>query len=945
MSYITNTTSTCSTTTIQLNAAQADAHTITTPQVQDHDWETFKAIAQMYYDMEKDLKATSILTAVPLINLVQDQIGIVLNNCCNTEPNFPTRVLGKKAGQQELLKEFFLSLDQFKTKKNQEAIVDFLNACLIKMYDSKNNNMMQYTFALDPMIKLFESQRLDLFHKNSRHFVKGDQHSSNAEKYRIAVKSHQYLHRVIDFHYCIVGFETTNYINKYLHETNGNIVKEISKLSKLNIEILLNNTSLKKEHQCAISRLFKNLWDEFDKDNALFIEKLMEVFHFDIRDNYLNVIQSPAVDKICQTKMSHGVFQNMGDDSFDSQYVQKNYEVYEQFLPRIVEVTRWLASIHEKLSKRALLLREFHFFIKYGDLNRLTEKLSKLKSPSYKKQEEILLEEIEIFVAKKRTDTQMAINIVSTINTCKLMPLYNFFLHAEDFHKKSNCVLSVLFDDALEFAQRRKNDLFIFPPETVSNIRPNQTRPTKQTGPNTNQVTTTPKSSSKAVSTPEIPSLTVEDEKMKGMYPLLECLQGAQGSAATSFRDLCLGCKKDMGIEKALRNAQNQLNGLLSTMLRLTEGSQKPLTRPEVHAFVIDAVSHATLMSEQMLLALCLSTNDNKPESTHDLYFILLNCKFKGGSFPQKLRKWIQEANRGEILVRNLDECALGNSPLQNLLAKTKLFVEGSDAFTAEEILSETIEFCRNAGRLVHALQIQINAAKAKPQKNVSENFINAFSSLCKKLSEQVKEIKLSPSTENAFTHSLRKTLHGHSEKTEIPLNNALNNLLLHLETEMASHATLHPIFAHAHCSHVLLLNQMIAEEVLLTLINHSMVSSYFGEDHNLFAMAELLGMTQKDFTPDELDFLKRGKAVRQLVRYPESCDMLNAKNSIKDTVQQSAELASSQKYTEFHGGEGFQLPSNSKLAQKLESIKKVIAKDVEILGSVLAKIIKKLTL
>jgi hypothetical protein len=357
-------------------------------------------------------------------------------------------------------------------------------------------------------------------------------------------------------------------------------------------------------------------------------------------------------------------------------------------------------------------------------------------------------------------------------------------------------------------------------------------------------------------------------------------------------------------------------------------------------------------MSEQMLAALSRSSNDKDLEASHDLYYLLLNCKFKAGPLATSLREWVQNANKGEILVRNLDECAIGISPLQNLLVKTKLFVEGSGAFSAEEIVSEAVEYCKNAGQLVHAMQIQINAAKPKPfnnQNKLADDFNDGFSLLCKELSEKIAEgmkIEESSIIENSHLVSIRKSLLALSERSgTFCLNNVLNNLLLHLETEVSSHSILYPINAHTHCAHVLLLDQMIAEEVLLSQIDECALS-YFGDDHDLFAMAETRGMTDKDFTQAELDFLKRGKAVRQLVRYPENFDSKNNQNGIltlKATLSTSLELAQGQKFTDVAGSEkGFLLTSNKATSQKLQKIQTYIAKDIEILSSILAKIANK---
>ncbi len=972
---------------------------ITTPPIEvDPDLEPFITFSNDYFNLISDeLGCPSIHKGIPLINLLQDQIPISLNRCCYVDHEFPNRVLRtdsydeKQYKSSDLLEKFLTCILHFKSGQNKKEIVDFLTKCMEKMAEASEEKKNDFSSKniLDPILfvdmflpytNLFLTGRIDLLSKELCYFITKDQELSNPEKFRVAVKSYQLLCRCIETYGVISLNKFLIYFKSFETKVNFNEKIKLAEISQLNLEVLQKNNILKRENKCSIISLFKRLSNELHDENTQFVQKFTELFSLDIDDNYLPIIQSDSVDKICQTKINYrknknGFSDDVKDDSFDQNYVQKNRTIYEQFLPRIVEATQWVTDKNKRLSKIAFILREFHFFIKFGNLESLNQKLSNLKEHSFKNVEEVLFEEIQLFTENKLKDFGLIKNISETISSKGLRSIYSLLQDVESFHKTSIHIVSALFDGPIEFARNCQRDLYIFTPKientlppqsnqtsskgkkptlTISSSQTTSSKPSKSTS--SNQIKTTlpispsPRTPPKPSNQITLPQQSIDKTAMD-TDPLLCHLQNTQNNAADSFFELSKGWKMGSGVDKAIGNAQNQLQDLLHAMLRLMEMSNKPLSKSQVHACVIDLISHATLMSEQMLFALNLASNESNAEKTHNLYNILLRCKFKAGPLSTDLRNWVREANGGEILVRNLDECTLGVSSLQNLLVKTKCLIEGSDAFSAQDILLDAIAFCKNAGELTYALQIQINAAKNKPSNNTSnaDDFIIEFSSFCKELSKKVtNEIKMdaTPSQNNpSDTSVLRNSIEVLSQLSGVcGLNNVLNNLLVHLETEMASHSNLQPIYAHLHCSQVLLLNQMIGEAVLLKLIDHCFLF-YYGDDHDLFAMATLLGMTEKHFTSQELEFLKKGRAVRQIVRYPENFDIPTNKNgifSLKTTVLDAMDLAKGQKINEtYRSDEGFKISSNANTNKKLKNIKSYVATDVAILSSILLKIIK----
>jgi len=116
---------------------------------------------------------------------------------------------------------------------------------------------------------------------------------------------------------------------------------------------------------------------------------------------------------------------------------------------------------------------------------------------------------------------------------------------------------------------------------------------------------------------------------------------------------------------------------------------------------------------------------------------------------------------------------------------------------------------------------------------------------------------------------------------------------------------------------------------------------------HDLFEMVKELGMKERDFTKDEMDFLNRGKETRQLARYaahfnPSSKSKSSNIPAVDQVLCDALNLTLSQKFTETYDLTGGFKVRNNKNSEKLELIKKFMLFDVSILNGILIKVLKK---
>ena len=201
-------------------------------------------------------------------------------------------------------------------------------------------------------------------------------------------------------------------------------------------------------------------------------------------------------------------------------------------------------------------------------------------------------------------------------------------------------------------------------------------------------------------------------------------------------------------------------------------------------------------------------------------------------------------------------------------------------------------------------------------------------------------------------------------------LGNICDNLLVVLEEKIDAHEQLEPIDAATHLASVLYTCQNIAESILTHALQVRGIPLSFEEaaQHDLMAYVEKLGI-RGVFSKEELDFLARGKASRQLVRYPHSRakerepivqqksrggrgrskghaqgSSRSAKSSTPSRLDAIQEMlhwgrALSAKQSASDDLQGF-LPADAGQAKKLEEIKRFALEDVSLLSSIVKKVL-----
>jgi len=443
--------------------------------------------------------------------------------------------------------------------------------------------------------------------------------------------------------------------------------------------------------------------------------------------------------------------------------------------------------------------------------------------------------------------------------------------------------------------------------------------------------------------------------KRLNAYELMEEISNPVIWSAT-----CAQCK-GLGAKEALKDAQMHFNSLLVSFYDFLHRPAGLLCRNQALHYMIDWIRHGSLAVEQMLSALDLQSNHLRRQDevnehiSHDLFSLLVSCKFSSKPLSASFRKWILDHNYGEILIRSPNQAELGNTPLERLIAKIHLFNQGSDAFSIQNILSDVLKFIKGTVKLSSEIGKRLSIEQATQQgfATLQENLLR----LCRILSENFESMEISKEMQNTPI-SLRQmiispltALKNQYSSTEIEkkIDNLFNHLISQLETEMNRQTHLNPLSALNHCNNALLHNQMIVEEVLSCLMNISIDPDFFEDvqTHDLLAMAKKCQMAESDFTPEELGFLTRGRMTRKMTRYPASYSRIPKKQrlqsmkKIEQAIGWANSLSSRQKFTQFHEPDNsFRLAGET--GANLEKLKAFINQDIEIAGSILTKVLQK---
>jgi len=619
--------------------------------------------------------------------------------------------------------------------------------------------------------------------------------------------------------------------------------------------------------------------------------------------------------------------------------ISENRNLWEAFLPRMVEHRDIRDSIVQVFEETSTALRYFPLYLHLGDMDQLKKRLEDNPSANC---EDVISDELEKF------SRESGLKIVKLLReNPDLKNLYQSVGARKQKLSEAHTLVHGLLDSAIDTAQKWTPLLFQENPDAngLEKMleREEKKKPIKEID-SVNVPEELPES--EKVATPKKVIQGVQAKLTQKPLTLEQRLQDLKTGMSHSL-DFLNKKSKHFGVADALANCDVHWECLLSSMKRLME-AKEAMSDQVLFSTMIDIVRESNLVLEQMLSAFDRNSNNVKNHKelkellTHDLSHILWSCKFKTGILPMQYRAWIREMNFGEILSRDLRDCKINGTFVERLLTKARLLSANSKAFSTKEVIDHTIEYFKRTGLICLELQkhmFGIHAQVIPVQKN--------FLEFCKELERHFstpsvlvqKPLSYDLQSVTAPIQEFRTTVVNQTIQSGI--DNVLNNLCVQLQAEMSLHDTLEPIDAYRHLSKIILLNQMIAEQYLLGLHDAQGVSYDLTEvDHDLSTLVESLGMKKKDFTKKEQAFLSQGKAMRLLVRYPESYAAVYAKEGpahlhLEKSTRDALAFSRGQAFQKGNVAEGgFVIAS-----PKLDAIKKVVEEDVHTLSAILRKI------
>lgn len=740
-------------------------------------------------------------------------------------------------------------------------------------------------------------------------------------------------------------------LENFLTYINQNVWKKqfsklISKLSHFEIsnqtrKLLLEDTVLTHLQKSLIYKSLKNVGRNYF-ETFLRIMNCHQILMQDVRLNYEPIISSQELSEMTA----------LPPKAFHPGYIKKHREIFENFIPRIQETKEVILQSAEEVGHYTRILQNLYSYLKFGDLKKLRMRLES-EGSKFKRYETIFFEELNLFTKqlewdkdlKSKTELYLAKRSNEAI---KLFALSNHKVNL--FVQKAGALTHVLLDGPLQDAEEIKKDLVFTPTKRSRRRRRKKENQVEKNEANEKEKEL--KNSLVELQLGEKECRLVESNKE---VTLEEHLQKTRENL-NHLVGLAKDCQ-EMGFEESIINAHHHVADLLCLLYRFFDQSQT-LSAEQLFGFVIDCVRRGSLMTEQLLMGLRLKTNpvDHQEKLrevySHDLYSILIHCKFFAGPLSANMRKWIRETSRGDIFVRDITKWGQNDSFVKRLLAKAQSFLQGNSQINPYEIIEDVFVYLRKIAELSEHLEKQIIASDPKLKKYGNHAF-HDFSELCVTLSQELLKRNITIVSLNSNGNPLTpiaQTLNAwqsHSDN-QYDFENVFQNFLPHLQAEMQQENTLHPLYEHLHLENVLLLNQMMAEEIFLALIDECQSPLVDWEEHDLLGLVTHLGMRSRDFSKEELDFLNRGKATRQIVRYPAcykkslSKDRKSNASVILQILQKAKMNSTKEKFSHlFNLEDGFQI-GDKEQASVHKKTKALALKDVDTLSKILDKVYKK---
>lgn len=900
------------------------------------------------------------ISALPLFDLVIKDFYFFFNECEELDPQFFQKVLANPHAEMgHLLGDFIKKLNAFRRNGDSVSILNLLNKIApfiekIKLQEGAHGSNIPQLFELYRMA--FALEKPEYFEKSAGFFLQPDHRLTPMERFQVALQSMQCLLDAFNLSDQLLRATSEVWVNdKGLSDHPPSLQSWLD----FNTEILMKSPELSRATKVAVGRAIERVLKDIVDVHNLFAHCSVNFFSNDISNHYSPVIKSNQAKDL----MINGEEESSSDRKEKCFTFLRNHRfILENFVPYAREMYVLMIKSATQNRECGSKLNDISIYLRFGDLGNLERRLKEERLAPCRV-ERILFEEISRFSENLKKDPTLYREALKFVLSHKIVTeMRSYCIKYESLYDEFLQLLQGAIEGPLKSAEAYQHDLFIF--AASSDLYAQRSFAKRASVDEVGEEETEESTVDSDFKIEKEGTLGEAEQSPLPQFTTNEYLQQSQEKIKLSFQNLMVNCR-GLGTEEALIDARSHFENIHCTLGRFFHLAQKPISSNELISFVIDSVRYGTLASEQMLTALLRESNLIQTQEmledflSHDLYYLLLNCQCKGAPLSGQLRKWIQEISKGEILVRNLNQCSFGKSSLESLLHKVSLLIQGNSPFTPQEIFVDVISYLKKAADLWNSLEVQIHASKEVQNSSqpLQEQSFKPFSLLCRGILDQFNPLQIAQDRlEDSYPQVafIRQHIQDFQEKFDdsTPIfENVLQNFLAHLNFELCRQPYLQPFEGHLHLCNVLLIDQMVAEETLLNLL--SLCKNKLHLDHSNHALLDLvleLGIKKKDFNPLELAFLKRGKATRRLVRYSASYDVKYPKGKKGPIPKQMVNLVNVAKIMSAKQQIG-ELPSlevgfqwgNRKDAAKFDQIKALARSDVEVLESILAKVFKKL--
>lgn len=973
-----------------------------TPKSIDKDLWIFQAYAQYLRDAYP--QSTHAAT-FPLIDWIASCLNTLIYEITTSQPKYIPSFLPSDEepsdGFYAVQRAIYLALADFKLTKNPESLLRILEKGKQAIEKEKSiERESLWVKDLEPIILLLKTKRIDLLSQNSLSFLSNENNSLTKQ---IAFSSAQEALPFMIIHYdtLIINADTlgsvlAHYLKPHsrkswdFREKNQQSIDGLPELAKSFAQDRLSS-----EEAALIKNAFKNISYEFFEESNCGAEYIIYTAsrHFD--ETFLKTVHIPQnfYFAIEQYMLSRNIaFKTVSQGNLTQTYKPKNdiikqcsalfksnQEAYLSLLPKIQEICIYFDNI-KKVIQLCTVIKDFHLYLKFGDLEPLRQKLSDGYDPDQLKK--VLIEQVTLFSQALRTDHNLLIQVIPFLQKESFIKEFRSFCVTQDtFYNTIIELRKTILDSMIPLAEMygdymskfledetiaSNNAASLLQSDKGSSQRKNKKEKAKNILPSMAAVansghipaeTTTKIADGKSEIDDATPTpIPVALSPLQPMQKARDNMQQARSTLKSNLRNLSVACTKDK-TKQAVANALIHYDEILCVMRRFLEQSTQPQRQPIAH-FILNCVEQGFLAAEQMLTALELESNqsDNQALTTddreqpaarsHDLHSIFIKCRLPGGPLSLNLRDWIRKSSRVEFEIRDLKACEIKEPTSQNLLAKTNnYFAHGNNAFTSQSLIEEAMLFVKNSVNLCEYLQNQLYATKQKPsneQKLLFKSVTDGFRLACQSVME-VAELLPASFDKSTPSHPMIASLHqilqeyGTSPSKEIQYRakDIAENSLPYLETELQMQSHLNPYEARLHLGFILRRCQWAAEKTLRALLNET-DTRFERDNHDLTAMVTALGMAEKDFTPAEWNWLSSGKAVHFLARYFSSLGSA-PNNKLEKAFEAAYQISQTQPLNADYGAnEGFMIAGTEK---QLAEVKAMAKEHLELLYSILKKI------